>query len=88
MTLFGTIVYALCALTSIACAWLLLRGYARTRFRLLLWSGLCFVGLALNNILLFIDLRVLPDTDLSLVRTFPTLVGVGLLLYGLLLEAR
>jgi Family of unknown function (DUF5985) len=88
MNIFGTVVYALCAVTSIACAWLLLRGYARTRFRLLLWSGLCFVGLALNNILLFIDLRVLPETDLSLVRTFPALVGVALLLYGLLLEAR
>jgi heme/copper-type cytochrome/quinol oxidase subunit 4 len=88
MNIFGTIIYALCAVTSIVCAWLLLRGYARTRFRLLLWSGLCFVGLALNNILLFIDLRVLPETDLSLVRTLPALLGVGLLLYGLLWEAR
>jgi heme/copper-type cytochrome/quinol oxidase subunit 4 len=88
MNIFGTVIDALCAITSIACAWLLLRGYARTRFRLLLWSGLCFVGLALNNILLFIDLRMLPDTDLSLLRTFPALVGVALLLYGLLWEAR
>jgi heme/copper-type cytochrome/quinol oxidase subunit 4 len=88
MNIFSTIIYALCALTSIVCAWLLLRGYARTRFRLLLWSGLCFAGLALNNILLFIDLRVLPETDLSLVRTLPALLGVGLLLYGLLWEAR
>ena len=46
------LVYVLCALTSIACAVLLLRGYFRTRVRLLLWSGLCFVGLALNNALL------------------------------------
>jgi hypothetical protein len=88
MNIFSTIIYALCALTSIVCAWLLLRGYARTRFRLLLWSGLCFAGLAMNNILLFIDLRVLPETDLSLVRTLPALLGVGLLLYGLLWEAR
>jgi heme/copper-type cytochrome/quinol oxidase subunit 4 len=88
MRIFGTIVYALCALTSIACVWLLLRGYARTRVRLLLWSGLCFAGLALNNILLFIDLRVLPETDLSLARTLPALVGVALLLYGLVWESR
>ena len=88
MNIFGTVVYALCALTSIICAWLLLRGYARTRFRLLLWSGICFIGLALNNILLFIDLRVLAETDLSLVRTLPALAGVAMLLYGLIWEAR
>lgn len=79
----ATIVYGLCALTSIACAVLLLRGYASTRVRLLLWSGLCFTGLALNNILLFVDLRVVPEIDLSIWRTLPALVGVGLLLYGL-----
>ena len=85
---FGTIVYLLCALTSLACAWLLLRGYARTRVALLLWSGLCFAGLTLNNIVLVIDLRVLPQTDLSLVRSLPAIVGVGLLLFGLIWEAR
>jgi heme/copper-type cytochrome/quinol oxidase subunit 4 len=84
----GTVVYALCALTSIACAWLLLRGYARTRVRLLLWSGLCFTGLALNNILLFIDVRVLPDVDLSIVRTIPAVLGVLLLVFGLVWETR
>ena len=88
MNLFGTIVYALCALTSLACAWLLLRGYARSRVRLLLWSGLCFAGLAINNILLFIDLRVLPETDLSAIRTVPAVIGVALLLYGLVWEER
>jgi len=87
-TIFGTVVYALCALTSIACAVLLFRGYRRSRVRLLLWSGLCFVGLALNNVLLFIDLRVLPETDLSLVRTIPAVVGVLVLLYGLVWETR
>lgn len=84
----GTVVYALCALTSIACAWLLLRGYARTRVRLLLWSGLCFTGLALNNILLFIDVRMLPDVDLSIIRTIPAVAGMLLLLYGLVWETR
>ena len=83
----GLIVYALCALTSLACAWLLLRAYRRTRQRLLLWSGLCFAGLALNNVLLVVDERMVPDTDLSLVRTLPALAGVALLLYGFIWDA-
>lgn len=84
----ATLVYALCALTSVACAVLLLRGYASSRARLLLWSGLCFAGLALNNILLLIDKRVVPTVDLSLWRSVPALVGVALLLYGLVWETR
>ena len=84
----GTIVYALCALTSIACAILLLRGYRRSRVRLLLWSGLCFAGLALNNLLLFIDVRVVPEADLSLVRSIPAVAGVVILIYGLIWETR
>lgn len=84
----ATLVYALCALTSLACAVLLLRGYASSRARLLLWSGLCFAGLALNNVLLLIDKRVVPTLDLSLWRSVPALVGVALLLYGLVWETR
>jgi hypothetical protein len=84
----ATLVYALCALTSLACAVLLLRGYASSRARLLLWSGLCFTGLALNNILLLIDKRVVPSMDLSLWRTLPAVAGVALLLYGLVWETR
>lgn len=85
---FGTIVYGLCALTSVLCAILLLRGYLRSRVRLLLWSGLCFTGLALNNILLFIDVRVLPETDLSVVRTIPAVAGIAVLVYGLIWDMR
>ena len=83
----GLLVYVLCALTSFACAVLLLRGYQRSRQRLLLWSGLCFAGLALNNVLLVVDLRVAPETDLSFVRTLPALAGVALLLYGFIWDA-
>ncbi len=82
----GSIVYALCALTSIACAVLLLRGYRRSGVRLLLWSGLCFAGLALNNVLLFIDVRIVPDVDLSLWRTIPAVIGIAILLFGLIWE--
>ncbi|HET7711543.1 MAG TPA: DUF5985 family protein [Thermoanaerobaculia bacterium] len=84
----ASIVYALCALTSVACAALLLRAYVRRRVRLLLWSGLCFTGLALNNVLLFVDVRVVPDVDLSIWRTIPAVIGVALLLYGLIWETR
>ena len=80
-------VLLLCALTSALCAVLLLRGWRRSGHRLLLWSGLCFVGLALNNALLVVDLRLTPGHDLSLVRTLPALAGVALLLYGFVWDA-
>lgn len=80
-------VYLLCAATSVACAVLLMRGYARTGTRLLLWSGLCFVGLALNNVGLVVDLMVVPDTDYSTWRLVPAAAGILLLLYGLAWEA-
>lgn len=80
------IVYVLCAITSVACVALLIRGYFRTRTRLLLWSSLCFVGLAIQNILLFVDLVVVPDLDLSIWRNGSALVGLCLLLFGLIWE--
>lgn len=82
------IVYALCALTSVICAVLLLRGFLSSGVRLLLWAGLCFVGLAANNVLLFIDLGLVPDIDLSVWRSLPTLLGIMLLIYGLVWETR
>jgi hypothetical protein len=84
----ATLVYALCALTSLACAVLLLRGYLSTRARLLLWSGLCFAGLAANNIILLVDKHMVPSIDLSLWRSLPALAGVAILLYGLVWETR
>lgn len=84
----ATLVYVLCALTSAACAILLLRGYAQSHLRLLLWSGLCFTGFAVNNTLLFIDKRVVPNVDLSVWRTLPVLVGIALLLYGFIWDTK
>jgi hypothetical protein len=78
-------VYTLCALTSLACAVLLLRGYVRSRARLLLWSGLCFVGLFLNNTLLLVDTRTMQD--MSIWRSIPAVIGIALLLYGLVWES-
>lgn len=82
------IVYALCALTSILCAVLLLRSYFAGRSRLLLWSGLCFVGLAINNIFLFIDLVVVTDVDLRAFRDLGAFAGVVVLVYGLVWETK
>lgn len=79
-------VYLLCALTSAACAVLLVRGYRRSRSRLLLWSSLCFVGLAANNAILVVDRLIVPDIDLSAWRLVPAVIGVGVLVYGLVTE--
>lgn len=81
------LIYGLCALTAASCAWLLLRGYLRTRFRLLFWSGLCFVGLTANNLLLVLDRLVLPTIDLTTWRLATALGSLLLLLYGLILES-
>ena len=83
----ATIVYLLCALTSIACSVLLLRGFAASRVRLLLWGGLCFAGLAVNNALVFVDLVLVPQVDLSLARNAAALVAMAVLVYGLVWDA-
>jgi hypothetical protein len=81
------VVYALCALTSAACAVLLWRGYRHSRVRLLFWSALCFAAFMVNNLILFANARILPAHDLSVVRAIPSLIGMALLLYGLIWEA-
>ncbi len=82
----GAIIYGLCALTCLLCAVLLLRAYLRSRARVLFWSGLCFVGLTVSNVLLVLDRIVLPLVDLSTPRLAVALVSVLLLLYGLVME--
>ena len=79
---FPTAVYLLCFLTSAGCAGLLMRSYGRTRTRLLLWSAICFICLALNNLLLVIDLLLLPAWDFRLLRQGFLLLAVGVLLFG------
>ncbi len=82
-----SIVYILAALTSLGCAVLLLRGYARGKRKLLLWSGICFAGLSLSNALIFIDLVLLPNVDLYVFRLSVTSVSMAILLYGLIWES-
>lgn len=81
-------VYLLCAATALACCALLLRGYRRSRVRLLLWCGLCFLALTLENVILFVDLVVVPGVDLTLFRRVVALAGVMLLLFGLVWEVK
>jgi hypothetical protein len=82
----ATAVYLLSALVSLASAVLLLRSYASTRTGLLLWAGLCFLGLTLNNLLLFVGEEIATDADLSTWRAVPALAGMLLLVYGLVME--
>ena len=79
-------IFILCTLTSLACAWLLLRSYRRTGYRLLFWSGLCFCAMTMNNAVLLLDKVVLPDQNLMLFRLLSALLAVCLLLYGLITE--
>jgi len=88
MEAFKVALYLLAALTSLACMLLLFRAYASSGSRLLLWSALCFVGLSLNNALLFVDLVVWPTyVDLRLYRLLSALSGVAFLLYAFIWEA-
>ena len=80
--------YALCALAALACAVLLLLGARRSRSRMLFWSGLCFVGLALNNLMVVAAAAQGVPEALSDVRLLVALGAVGLLLYGLIVEER
>lgn len=77
------VVNVLGTLTVGLCAFLLLRAYARVRQRLLLWSGLCFVGLMLSNALLFIDLQIVSESLYPL-RLGTAALSILLLLYGLI----
>lgn len=83
---FPAIVYILCFLTSTACAWLLGRSYRRTGVRLLLWSSICFGLLAGNNLVLILDLLVIPGVDLRLPRLLLSLAAVLSLIWGFVWE--
>lgn len=80
------IAYGIGVGTSIFCAVLLIRSYVAQRTPLLLWSSLCFGGLALNNVLLFADLFLIPDMSLELLRSATALVSLTLMLIGLIGE--
>jgi len=90
----ASLFYGLCTLTALFCAILLLRAYFRSRYKLLLWGGLCFLGLTLNNALLVIDKIIFPEEKLFLIqldfiiwRLLAALVAMLILLYGVIFDA-
>lgn len=81
------LIYSLCALTALLCAWLLLKAYRNSGYKLLLWGGLCFIGLTLNNALLIVDKLLVPYIDLSMWRLLLALAAVLVFLYGLIWDS-
>lgn len=84
----NAVLYIVTCLTTGICAFLLLRAYARVRRPLLLWSGLCFVGLTVSSSLVIADLLVFPQIDLYTYRLGVGGVAMALLLFGLVWESR
>jgi hypothetical protein len=84
----ASVVYVSCAAASITCAALLFARFRRRRERLLLWSAASFSGLAVNNVLLFVDQVLVPATDLVIYRSVSAAVAVLLLLIGLIWDGR
>jgi hypothetical protein len=82
------VVYLLCAGTCLLCAVMLFRGYARTEVRLLFWAGLCFAGLMLDNIILYVDVVIVPEVSLAVWRKLPGLLAIMLLVFGLIWESK
>lgn len=82
------IIYILCAATSFLCAAMLFRGYRQTGVRLLFWSAICFLGLTLDNVLLYADLIIVPDFNLTVVRRFTALAALVCLVFGLVWDAK
>jgi fluoride ion exporter CrcB/FEX len=74
-------------LTAGLCAVLLLRAYIRARKRLLLWCGLCFAGLTASNVLLIVDLFLMPDASLHPQRLMVASASMLAMLYGLVFES-
>lgn len=82
LSFFPAAVYSLCFITCSLCAFLLARAYLQMRARLLFWSASCFALLAVNNLLVVIDIIILPDVDLRIARGLLSLAGVSVLLIG------
>jgi hypothetical protein len=80
------VTYILCAATSMWAAVLLLMQYRRRPTRLLYWSALGFGGLALNNVLVVVDLLMFPGVDLTAARAFVAAIAMLVFMGGLISE--
>jgi hypothetical protein len=83
----AALIYGLCAMTSMLCAWLLLQAWRRTGYKLLLWSGICFTALTVNNLLLIADKLIFLNVDMTIWRLATSLGAVLVLLYGLIWDS-
>jgi hypothetical protein len=81
-SLFEMIIYLLCVAASLLCAYLLVLAYRANRTEVLIWSALCFVLLAVNNLVIAIDILLLPTIDLTIVQLTTSLAAAAVLLYG------
>lgn len=82
------VIYLLCAATALTCAVLLWRSYRRNSVRLLCWSSICFLGLAAENVMLYIDRIVFPTVDLSIYRNLLGIAALFALVYGLIWDSK
>ncbi|MEX2176697.1 MAG: DUF5985 family protein [Pirellulaceae bacterium] len=79
--------YIICTITSLASAIMLWRSTQAPRNRLLIWGAVFFFGMALNNVLLFVDKVLLPNQAWSSVPpNIVMLASVSALIYGLIWE--
>ena len=78
------IVYILSTITALASAVLLAIAARRGGGRLLLLSAIAFVGMALNNVLLYVDTVIAPNVDWSIYPNLVALASVVILLYALI----
>ena len=84
----ATVVYFLSTIMCLACALLLLRSFKNGGNRLLLWSGICFIGLAVNNVIATIDVNTSRQLmDLSTVRLLISISSLSVLIFGLTWES-
>lgn len=87
MSIIQIAIYVLCFATCLGCAFLLLRAYRRTGTRLLLWTGMCFGLLSINNLAVVLDLVIFVEEDLQLWRHAASLAAVATLIVGLVWES-
>lgn len=80
----ATIIYGLCAFTALLCSYLLFRAHSISRYPLLFWSGLCFAGLAINNLVHIADRFIFPNTNLLIPRLVIGLLALLVLIYGMI----
>lgn len=82
------LIYLLCAATAMACTILLWRSYRINRVGILFWSSVCFLGLAAENVLLYLDRITLPHVDLSMLRHLVELTALLALIYRLVWDSK